>query len=253
MANRWAFGQPELICHCLLIEASSELILVDTGVGLKDIERPSRLGPSRFALRPKLNKEETALKQIVKLGFKPEDVRHILLTNLSINHIAGIADFPHASIHVFAPEFIAAMAPATIIERLRYRKIYWEHGPKWKLYRVEGEVWNDFECVRNLQSIPPEIFFIPLTGYTLGQCGIVIEQKDKTLIHAGDAYFSRSDMDQSSKKTSPFQQLLHWMETENETHMANLKRLRTLSKDPKIKVFSSHDRSEFKAQNEDNR
>ena len=69
--------QFNLVCHCLLIESSDGLILVDTGLGLKDISNQERFKSNfifnQFA-RPKLDVEETAYMQIIRKGFNPKDV-----------------------------------------------------------------------------------------------------------------------------------------------------------------------------------
>jgi glyoxylase-like metal-dependent hydrolase (beta-lactamase superfamily II) len=54
---------------------------------------------------------ETAYMQIKELGFNPQDVRHILVTHLDLDHAGGLSDFPEAKVHIFAPEFEAAMNP----------------------------------------------------------------------------------------------------------------------------------------------
>lgn len=52
-----------LACHCILVETADELVLVDTGFGLRDVESP-RTRLSRFFLmlvRPELREEMTAI------------------------------------------------------------------------------------------------------------------------------------------------------------------------------------------------
>ncbi|HLM75875.1 MAG TPA: hypothetical protein VK459_24360, partial [Polyangiaceae bacterium] len=68
-----------LACHCLLVEAGSQLVLIDTGFGLRDVADPfGRLSKFFLALvRPELREEMTAYRQIQRLGYDPRDVRHI--------------------------------------------------------------------------------------------------------------------------------------------------------------------------------
>ena len=100
-----------LVCHCLLIETPrSGLVLVDTGFGLGDVYR-ARQRLSRFFMltnRIQLDDEQTALRQVEKLGFGALDVRHIVLTHLDFDHAGGIEDFPHATVHVLHSEWTAA-------------------------------------------------------------------------------------------------------------------------------------------------
>jgi len=68
-------------------------VLVDTGLGLLDVAVPlRRLGPGFLAaMHPRLDANETAARQVERLGFSREDVRDVLLTHLDPDH-AG--DFP---------------------------------------------------------------------------------------------------------------------------------------------------------------
>ena len=75
------FGQKGLhakvVCHCLLLETDQGLVLVDTGLGVQDyLHTKARLGNlvSRLG-RIEKNLELTAIAQIQKLGFSPQDVK----------------------------------------------------------------------------------------------------------------------------------------------------------------------------------
>ncbi len=59
-------------------------------------------------IRPRLEVAETALRQIADLGFRIDDVRHIVPTHLDLDHAGGLADFPEATVHVHAAELRAA-------------------------------------------------------------------------------------------------------------------------------------------------
>ena len=68
-----------MCCHCLLIEGDDGLILVDSGLGVEDVNEPRRLGFLFNAMvRPRLDVAETALRQVADLGYRPSDVRHIV-------------------------------------------------------------------------------------------------------------------------------------------------------------------------------
>ncbi|MDT8274323.1 MAG: MBL fold metallo-hydrolase, partial [Desulfomonilia bacterium] len=92
------------VCHCLLIETGQGLVLIDSGIGTRDMVDPSRLGPTGYLLPLREDMDETALNQVLTLGYKTDDVRHIILTHLDLDHTGGIPDFPHAAIHVLLDE-----------------------------------------------------------------------------------------------------------------------------------------------------
>jgi glyoxylase-like metal-dependent hydrolase (beta-lactamase superfamily II) len=185
----------ELVCHCLLIEGADGLVLVDTGFGLDDTRNPRQLGLAfSKAFRPRALDAETAISQVRALGFQPDDVRHIVTTHLDLDHAGGLPDFPEAEVHLLGRELEAAMNPGWR-ERMRYIAAHWSHGPRWAEHEAGGDEWLGFESVRILPESDAEILLIPLPGHTLGLTGVAIKQADRWLLHCGDAYFHRGEME----------------------------------------------------------
>jgi len=245
-------SQGKLVCHCLLIETPNHgLVLIDTGLGTLDIQSPKkRLNIGHFLLNAKLDVNETALYQIQKLGFSAQDVKNIILTHLDYDHSGGIADFPDAKVHIFAPEFIAAMVPTTLLEKLRYRPSHWSHSPHWMVHQLsDGENWFGFECVKTLDNLPPEILLIPLIGHTWGHCGVAVQTSSGWLLHAGDAYFHRKEINKELKTKKPFliSELQRIVAIDHDSRVNNLELLSNLrtQKDCQINIFCSHDPAEF--------
>ena len=236
----------KLVCHVLLIETDDGLVLVDTGLGLPDVADPAgRLGREFVAMaRPKQDPSETAIRQVQDLGFAPSDVRHILLTHLDLDHAGGLADFPSATVHLTADEHDAAVHPRTRLERQRYRPVQWAHDPKWALDHPGGERWFGIECVRQLEGLPPEILLVPLRGHSRGHSAVVVDTGPRWLLHAGDAYFHRGEMDPDRRRCPPlldvFQRIV---EIDGPARLKNQERLRALVREnsDKVRVFSAHD------------
>jgi len=239
----------EVICHCLLIESSDGLILVDTGFGSGDARNPAQLGqPFRALLSPRPRYEETALAQVEALGFTAADVRHIAATHLDPDHAGGLPDFPAAQVHVFAPELAAALHPR-LDERARYRRAHLAHGPRWAEHRSEagGDRWFGFESVRILPGLDVELALIPLIGHSRGHTGVAVNSGDGWLLHCGDAYFNRGQV--ATPPTCPpmlkvFQRVLA---ADNGARVANAERLRELaaSHGDEVTLFCAHDPHEL--------
>ena len=113
-ARRRRPGAASMVAHCLLVETERDgLVLVDTGFGTRDIEGktgdPARVharscGPdARSQPRPRSRRSRRSASM-------PRDVRHIVVTHLDLDHAGGLADFPHAKVHLHAREHAAAMA-----------------------------------------------------------------------------------------------------------------------------------------------
>jgi glyoxylase-like metal-dependent hydrolase (beta-lactamase superfamily II) len=247
--SRGATGR--LICHCLLVEGDDGLILVDTGFGLQDVQHPyGRLSPLFVHMnRIRFDRRDTALEQVRRLGFSPRDVRHIVLTHLDFDHAGGLEDFPHATVHVLQEEMAAARMRKGFTGRRRYAPEQWDDVRNWRFYTAGGERWFGFEAVRDIDGLPPEILMIPLPGHTAGHTGIAIDTPDGWLLHAGDAYFHRHEMDAEPTCTPGLAAYQAMMEVDREARLDNQDRLRDLANDGRIgvRIFCSHDPIEYEA------
>lgn len=251
-----------LVCHCLLIETGSGLVLVDTGLGRDDVNHPHpRLSRALTGLlRPRYRMSETALAQVEALGYSATDVRDIVLTHLDFDHAGGICDFPYARVHIYAEELNAATHPRGWVARRRYRPPQWQRAVQWKTYTAQGEPWFGFRCVRQLTGLPPEILMVPLVGHTRGHCGVAVHDGQQWLLLAGDAYFHRDEIPTEARgfpsaRCPPGLRLYQrLMEADRRSRLINQERLRQLAygSGREVRIMCSHDRLEWEqAQRED--
>jgi glyoxylase-like metal-dependent hydrolase (beta-lactamase superfamily II) len=240
-----------LTCHCLLVETDAGLVLIDTGFGLRDVAHPhSRL--SRFFLRlvsPDFREELTAIRQVERLGFRPDDVRHIVLTHLDFDHAGGLDDFPLATVHMLAAERDAAFAQKTWLDRQRFRPQQWTTRSQWRVYQAgEGDTWFGFDRVHALDGLPPDIALVPLIGHTFGHAGIAVKGEDSWLLQVGDAYFFHAEMDPLHPRCTLGLRFYQWMmEKDRRSRLWNQERLRALksSHSQEVDIFCGHDVVEF--------
>nr|WP_090280118.1 MBL fold metallo-hydrolase [Mycolicibacterium komanii]CRL76229.1 Zn-dependent hydrolase [Mycolicibacterium komanii] len=184
------YGVPVLVCHVLVIETDNGLVLVDSGYGLADCDDPARrTGPTRRFFRPFFDRDETAIRQVERLGFRREDVRHIVVTHFDVDHIGGLSDFPDAEIHCTAAEVLGAMHPPTRAERFRFRSAQWDHGPKIVEHTPDGDKWRGFAAAKELTEISPGIVLISLPGHTRGHACVAVDAGHRWLLHCGDAFY----------------------------------------------------------------
>jgi glyoxylase-like metal-dependent hydrolase (beta-lactamase superfamily II) len=243
-----------IVCHCLLIETDSGLVLVDTGFGTQDVERPhQRLAEFFLKLNnPQLRSEETAVAQIRRLGFKPEDVRHILVSHLDFDHAGGLEDFPRAAVHLLAREKEVAdeQRGGAFVGTRRYRPGQWDEVTDWRLYQTgEGEKWFGFDAVRELQGITDDILLVPLAGHTWGHSGIAVRDgSGGWLLNAADAYFFRGEIGSERYQCPPMLRgYQRMMEVDRTARLHNQQRLRDLSlrHGDEVRIMCSHDAVEF--------
>lgn len=235
--------------HCLLVETEvSGLVLVETGFGMVDVEQPLvSLGATfleRTQADPRL--EQTAVAQIAHLGFSPADIGHIVLTHLDLDHSGGLPDFPDAVVHVHDSEYRSAMATVSPHPEhtLRYRPAHWAHRPRWQTYPSRADRdWFGFDAIE-LEGLPEDILLVPLAGHTAGHCAVAVRGEDGWLLHAGDAYYHRGEIDPDERYSiAPWERLESITETDRPLRVANHARLRELLRDhsDEVQIFSAHD------------
>lgn len=242
----------KLVCHCWLVETSRGLVLVDTGFGTSDVRTPvPRLSPLLLKVNGvRMNPALTARSQVERLGFQVSDVRHIVLTHLDFDHAGGLADFPEAEIHVMSQELEQARGARTWLDRRRYRRAQWGPNPRWNTYTSGGEPWFGFEAVRALKGLPPEILMVPLAGHTAGHAGIAVQTREGWMLHAGDAYFYRRELEPKRYCCTLGLRLYQmFMQTSRHERWQNIYRLRELvaQHSDHVRICSSHDAIELTA------
>jgi glyoxylase-like metal-dependent hydrolase (beta-lactamase superfamily II) len=239
-----------LCCHCLLLESSDGLVLVDTGFGLRDVANPKARLSSFFLamLSPDFREEMTAARQIEALGHKRADVRHIVLTHLDFDHAGGLDDFPLAQVHLLRRERDEAARQSTWLDRQRYRPQQWGSRGRWQLHGLGGgETWFGFQGVCTGQGLPQDVALVPLPGHTHGHAGVAVRSGGRWLLQAGDAYFHHREMDAQHPGCTPGLRLYQTlMEKSRRQRLDNQARLRKLAHmHPEVQVSCSHDPQEF--------
>lgn len=246
-AGRIGLVPREFVAHCLLVESADRLVLVDTGIGVADVEQGARrMGPAPVLLGMRRDLSRTAVHQLRALGHEPAAVTDIVLTHLDFDHAGGLSDFPAARVHVHARELRAARAPS-FSERARYAAAQWSHGPRWVEHTEGGDDWFGFDSV---VAVADDVVMVPLPGHTRGHSAVAVRRPGGGwLLHAGDAYFHAGDL-QLPRRCPPglraFQRL---MAVDNAARLHNLARLQELRRDhgDEVTVFCAHDPSEFAA------
>lgn len=260
-----------LTCHCLAIETpGAGVVLVDTGLGLADMQRPFPRLPwwNAAMLRFRFDPERTMLHQLRALGIGPGEVRHIVMTHLDFDHAGGLADFPAARVHLMEREAKAARRRQGLLGRTRYRPVQWGDTTRWHTYSERaGGRWFGFDAVTQLDGLPPEILLVPLPGHSEGQAGVAVEGRQGWLLHAADSYFNRVEVHGAARGgmedagragtegaaaphappgVAAYEAAMAW---NGRLARANQARLRRLLREPDadIAVFCTHDPVEFVA------
>ncbi len=240
-----------LVCHCWLIETQRDgLILVDTGFGSADVDNPSRVaGFFRRLNNIQFRHSLTAVAQIKRLGFAPADVRHILLTHLDFDHAGGLGDFPEATVHVLQDEYTAAKTLKGWRATRRYRESQWQRSQSWRFYEPAGEQWKGFSRVTPVMGLHEEVLMVALPGHSVGHAGIAVSTQGQWKLHAGDAYFHRSEVHKPQRHCPPGLRLYQRLMDEDRAARINTQnRLRALAltESRDVQIICSHDAAELR-------
>jgi glyoxylase-like metal-dependent hydrolase (beta-lactamase superfamily II) len=132
-----------------------------------------------------LRRQEAAIGQVSRLGYQPQEVRHIVLTHMHFDHCGGLPDFPHAKVHVHRKEHEAFLGRPRRWTDLAYVRRHAAHRPDWVLHEETGQRWFDLEAVR--LPFEPEMWMVPLHGHTRGHCGVAVRTDEGWLFHVADS------------------------------------------------------------------
>src|SRR5690606_16768505 len=200
-------------------------------------------------LSPDLRAEMTAARQIVALGYAPQEVTDIVLTHLDFDHAGGLDDFPNANVHLRAIEQESAARQRTWLDRQRFRPQQWSSRGRWITYAdTRTDTWMGFDAVSGLRGLPPEILMVHLPGHTHGHAGVAVRRDDDWLLLAGDAYFDAREM-HAHPRCTPGLRFYQWMmEKDRGARLAHRDRLRELAlREQRLTLFCSHDPEQFEA------
>lgn len=183
-------GLAVMPAHVLVVEHREGLVLVDTGFAprLREAVRgfPDFLYPALVPWRD----GRSAADQLGDYGHSPDDVRHVFLTHLHPDHVAGLRDYPRATFHL-APEAWLALRDARGLSRVLSawmpQLLPDDFGARVRWVRpAAGQGWGPFEAGSDLLG-DGALRAVPLPGHAPGHLGLVVQGADARVLFAGDA------------------------------------------------------------------
>lgn len=174
-------GKPLTIPFSMyLIDHPGGLVVFDTGF---DLERePRKEGPGRETWKP----EQRIDRQMIKLGYKPEDVKFVILSHMDWDHCGCMTLFPRSTF---------------IVRKRELQEAWWPDAPG-------GRNFNDFKDTRDYKYIQPlddedfDVFYdgslvcIDTRGHTRGHQSLIVNlPKSGKFVLVGDAVQVQDQLD----------------------------------------------------------
>jgi glyoxylase-like metal-dependent hydrolase (beta-lactamase superfamily II) len=103
--------------------------------------------------------------------------------------------------------------------------------------------------LRPIRELGDDFAIVPLPGHSIGHCGVVVRSGCGWLLHAGDAYMQRAELQAAPAgpaRTGLFQPV---MQADGRARLDSLAQPSGLARNHSnaIKIFSAHDKVEFEA------
>jgi glyoxylase-like metal-dependent hydrolase (beta-lactamase superfamily II) len=194
-------------------------------------------------LRAILSHDETVVRQIEQFGFKRDDVRHIVITHLDMDHAGGLSDFPAAQVHVTSAEALGAIRAPSRREKIRYRSEQWAHGPNIVEHDPRGEKWRGFAAAKELDKISAGIALVSLPGHTRGHACVAVDAGHRWVLHAGDAFYHYGTIDGQTPVPRALTAMESLVAFDRKAVLDNHARLAELYQrgDPDLLIVCAHD------------
>ena len=163
--------------RCLLLEADSKKILVETGMGEEWEEKFMSIYKVDFS-------EHSLIKSLSNLSVKPENITDVILTHLHFDHTGGSTKlengkfaptFPKAKYHIQKEQFEWAKNPSDRDRGSFIPHTFMPLDEIGVLNLIDGE-----------SNIDDEIELLPIYGHTFAQQMLKISDSSNTFLFCGD-------------------------------------------------------------------
>lgn len=178
-----------LPCPSFLIEHPKGLVLFDTGCNPKIIQDPvAYWGDFARGIPITWNQDQTLDNQIKGVGYKPSDIKYVVLSHAHLDHAGGLTYFPKAKFIVGANE-------------LRYA--YWPDPDRRWAFIVDdylptrGYDWVELDHDLDLFG-DGSLQFLYTPGHTPGECSLMVNLPNRKVLLTGDTVHLRAALDREA-------------------------------------------------------
>ena len=160
-------------------------VVFDTGAAPRfmdvfDPDAPGDYDGPKIIMRP----GDDLQSKLASIGVAPEDVEHVVLSHLHLDHAGGVGLFPNATFHVQAAELAFARDPP-VYQRGFYFPEDWDLPVDWNELDGETDLFGDGSLI---------LFETP--GHSKGHQSLLVELDGTPVILVADAAYSPRNLDE---------------------------------------------------------
>jgi glyoxylase-like metal-dependent hydrolase (beta-lactamase superfamily II) len=232
----------------VLIERDNGLVLFDTGIGTRIEEemRPpiywGNLFFHRCVMRTRFNPQHDALiHQLQRLGFKPADVKNVIISHLHWDHAGGMRDFPHAHFFIGRREwdFASNLSGIPLFKNAFIKEQFC--GADLDIELIETDPRKPFKNFPASYDLfgDGSMVLIDMPGHSTGLMGLYVTMPSgRRFLFSADTFYFQEGLEQRMPKSKLMQSLV----SEGPEAGASIDRIYELMKsDPQLEIVGSHD------------
>ena len=196
----------------VLIERDDDLVLFDTGIGTRidqEMRTPIYWGNlffHRFVMRTRFNPQHDALiHQLQWLGFKPADVKNVIISHLHWDHAGGMRDFPHAHFFVGRREwnFASNLSGMPLFKNAFIKEQFCEAGLDIELIETDSlKPFKNFSASYDLFG-DGSMVLVDLPGHSPGLMGLYVTMPSgRRFLFSADTFYFPEGLEQRIPKST---------------------------------------------------
>jgi len=232
----------------VLIERDNDLVLFDTGIGTRieqEMRHPIYWGNlffHRFVMRTKFDPTHDALvHQLPRLGFKPSDVRNVVISHLHWDHAGGMRDFPHAHFFIGRREwnFASGLSGSSLMKNAFIKEQFCGADLDIELIETDSQQpFKNFSASHDLFG-DGSMVMIDLPGHSPGLMGMFLTlPSGKRFLFSADTFYFPEGLEERIPKSALMQSLV----SEGPEAGASIDRVYEFMKsDSQLEIVGSHD------------
>jgi glyoxylase-like metal-dependent hydrolase (beta-lactamase superfamily II) len=176
------------------VEHPEGILVIDTG----ETSRASQRGYFpwwhpyyKLGVREWVDEQEEIGYQLRSIGFKPDDVRWVIMTHLHTDHAGGMSHFPKAEFIVSRKEYQHASGLMGLLRG--YLPNRWPDWLQPRLVDFRPEEYGPFlESLTLTQA--GDITIVPTPGHTPGHMSVILQDNGYTYFFSGDTSYTEQTM-----------------------------------------------------------